>query len=324
MTQAMCEMGSYLRHLPDGETGERDRWVVGTINSLRSHPDLEVRREGDWTNYQDQLNFKVRKGHTLTGANLDLGYLTAYRDSKPVFERLRAECERPDLAFQVGIPGDFDMALFALGVTGPFRHRRPFTDATVRDIEQIHADSGDGVVFQIEVPAELVFVTQVPSAVQPAMAAWMGGIVANLAAKAPQGARFGVHLCLGDLGHKALGKLRDAGPVVRLTEAIVKRWPAQRPLEYVHAPLAVGEEPPVLDPSFYRPLGNLELPAQIRFVAGLLHESRSVDDLRQVLAEVESQLGRTVDVAAACGLARRGQDAATLVMQQSAELCSTS
>lgn len=108
----------------------------------------------------------------------------------------------------------------------------------------------------------------------------------------------------------------------RLTDAIVRHWPAGRPLEYVHAPLAAGEEPPVLDPAFYRPLGQLRLPAQTRFVAGFLHESRSSDELRQILAEVESQLGHPVDVAAACGLARRGPHAAVATMRQGAALCS--
>ncbi|MQA12634.1 MAG: hypothetical protein GEV09_00250 [Pseudonocardiaceae bacterium] len=320
MTQALREVGPQLRHLPDGETGERDRWVVGIVNSMRSNPDLEVRREGDWSNYQNQLNFTVRKGHTLTGASLEFGHVEAYRDSRPIFERLREQYGHPELAFQVGIPGDFDMALFTMGLTGPFRHRRPFTDATVREIEQIHALAGDDAVFQLEVPAELVFVTQVPSAVQPLMSAWMGTVVANLAAKAPRGARFGVHLCLGDLGHKAMGKLSDAGPLVRLTHAITRRWPQGRPLEYVHAPLAAGEQPPVQDPSFYRPLAELRMPAATRFVAGFLHEDRTTGELRQILDRIESHLGRTVDIAAACGLARRGT---TTVMRQTTELCNT-
>jgi hypothetical protein len=321
MRQALREVGPYLRHLPDGETGERRNWVVGTINGLRSPPDLEVRREGDWSNYTDQLNFRVRKGHRLTGDSLDLGYLAAYRNSYPVFERLRNEYARPGLGFQVGIPGDFDMALFALGPTGPFRHRRPFADATVRDIEQIHARAGDDVVFQLEVPAELVFMTKVPATAQPAMAAWMGRAVTNVARRAPRGARFGVHLCLGDLGHQALGRLRDVGPLVRLGNAIARRWPAGRPLEYVHAPLAAGEEPPVLDAPFYRPLDRLRLPQHTRFVAGFLHEARTLDELRQILAHVESHLGRAADVASSCGLARRGPDAAVAVMRQGAELC---
>jgi hypothetical protein len=323
MTLALREVGPHLRYLPDGETGERDRWVVGIINNLRSHPDLRVRREGDWSSYKDQLNFAVRKGHQLTGDRLDFGHVAAYQASWPIFERLREEQDWTNFDFQVGIPGDFDMALFTLGLPGPFQHRGPFTDATVREIEQIHALAGRQVLFQIEAPAELVFVTQVPSVAQPAMAAWMAGVVTKLASRAPRGARFGVHLCLGDLGHKALGKLRDAAPLVHLTNAIVKRWPAGRPLEYVHAPLAAGEDPPVLSKSFYHPLDGLRMPAETRFVAGFLHEDRTLDELRQILSEIESRLGQPVDIAASCGLARRGRDAAIAVMRQSAELCSS-
>jgi hypothetical protein len=69
-------------------------------------------------------------------------------------------------------------------------------------------------------------------------------------------------LCLGDLGHKSLGRLRDAGPLVLLAKAIVQRWPAGRPLEYLHAPLAAGEDPPPADPAFYRPLERLKLPGE--------------------------------------------------------------
>lgn len=215
------------------------------------------------------------------------------------------------------------MALFSMGLAGPFRHRRPFTDATVREIERIHAQAGDDVLFQIEVPVELVFVTRVPAVAQPAMAAWMGGIVANLARRAPRGARFGVHLCLGDLGNKALGKLADARPLVFLSNSLARRWPSTQPLEYVHTPMAAGEEPPVLDPSFYRPLDGLRLPAGTRFVAGLLHEARTQEELWEILAHVESRVGHTVDIAAACGLARRGRQAASEVMRQSAALAAS-
>lgn len=187
MTLAMREVGPHLRYLPDGGTGERDHWVMGIVNSLRSHPDLRVRREGNWSSYKDQLNFVVRRGHRLTGESLDFWHVAAYEENRPVFERLCKEFARTDLIFQVGIPGD--MALFTFGLTGPFRHRRPFTEATVREIEQIHTRAHGDVLFQLEVPVELVLVTQVPGVIQPVMAAWMGGVVTDLAARAPRGAR---------------------------------------------------------------------------------------------------------------------------------------
>jgi hypothetical protein len=321
MTQALQELGPHLRYLPDGETGERDQWVVSMIETLRANPDLEVRREGSWTSYKDQLNFAVRRGHQLRGDSMDFGIVAAYQGSWPVFAKLREQYHQPDLAFLVGIPGDLDLALFSLGMTGPFRHRRPFTEALARQIAEIQQAGGDQVLFQIEVPAELVFMTKAPRLAQPPLAGWLGGIVANLAGQAPAGTRFGVHLCLGDLGHKSLGRLQDAGPLVLLANAITERWPAGRPLEYVHAPLAAGEDPPSADPAFYRPLERLKLPGGTRFVAGLLHEARSADDLRPLLAQVESTLGQWVDVAASCGLARRGPQAAERVMRQGAALC---
>jgi hypothetical protein len=54
--------------------------------------------------------------------------------------------------------------------------------------------------------------------------------VVTLAAAAPAGARFGVHLCLGDMNHKAYGRMTDAAPLVQLANAIAARWPAGRPI----------------------------------------------------------------------------------------------
>jgi hypothetical protein len=323
MTKALTEIGPHLRCLPDGETGERGTWIACMIENLRANPALRVRREGGMTNYQDMLNFAVRRGQTLRAGSMDFGIAAAYQASWPVFAKLRAEHQLPGLSFQVGIPGDLDMSLFSMGLTGPFRYRRPFAEALASQVAKIHAESGDQVLFQLEVPAELIFMTRAPGPVRPPLARWLGGVVAGLAARAPAGARFGVHLCLGDLGHQALGRLGDTGPLVLLANAIAARWPSSRPLEYVHAPLAAGIDPPPADPAFYRPLERLELPDRTRFVAGLLHEGRETDELRPILALVESALGREADVAAACGLGRRDPAAAEKTMRQGAALCSS-
>jgi hypothetical protein len=319
MRTALERVGPHLRSLPDGETGDRRVWIVGLIESFRGHPDLEVAREGDWSDYQHQLNYRVRRGHQLRGDALDLGYLASYRGSRPVFDRLAgAAGARP--AFQVGIPGDLDLAMFTLGPTRLLGHRRPFTEATVRELTAIHRESGGDVVFQVEVPAETVFV---------AKAGPLGGLAAGrlaagitrLAAAAPEGARFGIHLCLGDLGHRALGVLHSTRPLVVLANAIARGWPAGRTLEYVHAPLAAGELPPPTDPAFHAPLGALRLPAGTRFVAGFLHEARGVDEQRALLATIEAAVGHQVDVAAACGLGRRTTEQALATLDQARALC---
>jgi hypothetical protein len=77
----------------------------------------------------------------------------------------------------------------------------------------------------------------------------------------------------------------------------------------------------VLDPAFYRPLADLRLPETTRFIAGFLHEGRSIEEARHILGLVEFAYGGTVDVAAACGLGRRGHDNALATMRQAAALC---
>src|SRR6185437_10180352 len=121
---------------------------------------------------------------------------------------------------------------------------------------QISRMFGDDVLFQIEVPAESVLMARTPSALRPALAALLARRISALAQGAPDGSRFGLHLCLGDMNHCALGRLTDASPLVLLANAVAARWPDRRLLHYGHAPLAAAEKPPPGPEVFYRPLGG--------------------------------------------------------------------
>ncbi len=334
---AFDRLGGHLRSVPDGETGERRNWIIHIIEALRRHPDLEVAREGDWSDYDRTPTFRVRKGHRLTAGSLDLQHVAPVEAAYPDFARRRAEAVSAgvagagELAFQVGIPGDLDMALFVFGPVGILRHRRAFTDATVAEIRQIAALAGHDsagrtdVVFQLEIPAELVFVARFPDILQPVAAWWLGRGVARLAARSPAGTRFGIHLCVGDMNHRALARLRDVAPLVRLANAIARAWPDGRTLEFVHAPFAAAAEPPPSPGTpdgarFYAPLRQLRLPVGTRFIAGFVHEARPLEEQRQTLALIESLVGRRVDVATSCGLGRRDREAALATIDRAAQL----
>src|SRR3546814_786973 len=60
MKLAKDELGSHLRWLPDGETGDRQDWVASIIDGLRTHPDLELSKEGDWSDYDSTPRFRIR------------------------------------------------------------------------------------------------------------------------------------------------------------------------------------------------------------------------------------------------------------------------
>lgn len=320
MTGALDRLAPWLRALPDGETGERRNWIIHIVEAMRDHPDLELVKEGSWSDYQDVPRFRVRKGHRLYGAALDFGELSAAEASWPTFETLRTNSSLPELSFQVGIPGDFDLAMFTLGPAAALRHRRAFAEATVRQIRAIHVLTGERAVFQIEVPAELVLLARAPGPSQPALARILGRQIASLAAGAAPGTRFGIHLCLGDMNHRALGRMTDATPLVLLANAIARAWPADRLLEFVHAPFAAAENPPPLSRAFYAPLRGLRL-GPVRFVSGIAHEEQPLADQRRLRALVDEATGQAVDISTSCGLGRRSPDNAYAALDRIAELC---
>ena len=322
MTAALERMGPNLRSLPDGETGERTNWIIHIVESFRRHPDLELKSEGAWTDYSDIPRFAIRKGATLTGESLDFGHTADFDANSPTFLKLREQHGLKDVAYQLGLPGDFDMALFTLGPLAAFQHRRPFTEATLRTIRAVYERAGDDVVFQLEVPAELVFVAKMPAPLQSAMAAYLARGITRLVEQAPEGARFGVHLCLGDMNHRALGTMSDVSPLVHLTNAIAASWPHGRRLEFIHAPLAAAIEPPPNRRRFYAPLAKLRLPADVDFIAGFAHEDQPISAQLTLRDHLDGLLGRPVGVATACGLGRRERQPALAALDRTAALVS--
>jgi hypothetical protein len=235
------------------------------------------------------------------------------------FDTLRAglaDGAHPGPRFLVGIPGDVDLAMFTFGPSGPVRHLRPFTEALAATMYQIRALFGDDVLFQIEVPVESVVLARAPSGLRPALARLLARRIAALAQGAPAGSKFGLHLCLGDMNHRALGRLPDASPLVLLANAVTSRWPAGRPLRYVHAPLAAADDPPPASEAFYRPLAGLKLGHGVRFVAGFAHEDQDAAIQFRIREMIEGAVGRPVDVSTSCGLGRRQPDAALAAMDR--------
>lgn len=314
MRLAVDRLGPDLDFMPDGETGERRDWIKSMLDGFREHPRFETVRDGDWSDYDTTPRFRVRPGERLYGAALDLGIVAAARASLPVFRELR-----PAATFQVGIPGALDLAMFTFGPAGMMRHAGVFAEALSLTMHEVHALAGGEVLFQIEIPAEMILLARSPRPARKALARLLADRVAALALGAPAGARFGVHLCLGDLNHRALGRLGDAGPLVQLANALAARWPSTRPLHYVHAPLAAAVAPPVDDPAFYRPLSGLRL-GGARFVAGYAHERQDLATQLRIRGYVEDAVGGATDVSTSCGLGRRNRADAIAAMDRIREL----
>ncbi|MFC9847625.1 hypothetical protein ACFWFF_17250 [Streptomyces sp. NPDC060223] len=303
------ELAGRVRRLSGGETGPRLQWFVPLVKAIKALPHIRTVQDGEWTGYDDTDRLKVQRGSRLTPGDIPMRLSEYAREELAALDALGTPASA-DLPLQVGVPGYLDMALFIFGPVGVFRHARAFRDATAGQIADVHRTAGDALVFQLEVPAALIAVVSAPRPLRPLLARLMARLVTSQVSKAPQGSRFGVHLCLGDLGHRALKIPSSAAPQAVLANALVRRWPQGRPLEFVHLPLSGGDQPPVTSTAYYAPLRRLRVPSDVSVVAGIAHEEQPAGDQLAVRALVEEALGRRTDIATACGLGRRTSEQA--------------
>jgi hypothetical protein len=308
------DLRGQVRRLTAGETGARLRWFVPLVKELMQLPQIRVVRSGDWTGYDDTDRLSVYAGGKLQPDDIPVRLAEYARSELATLESVGMPATR-DLPLQVGVPGYFDMALFIFGPLGVIRHAHAFRDAVSHQISDLYDVAGDRVVFQLEVPAALVAVSSTPKPLRSAAAKLMARLVTRQVARAPRGSRFGLHLCLGDLGHRPLKLPETADPQVRLANALCEHWPQGRTLDYVHLPLSGGDKPPVTTPKYYLPLHRLTVPRDVVVIAGIAHEKQAPDDQRVVRDLVEKALGRSIDIATACGLGRRTPEQAERAVQ---------
>ncbi|WP_225725311.1 MULTISPECIES: hypothetical protein [unclassified Nocardia] len=311
-----------LRTLATGETNRYEWYIQPIVEDLARQGLLEVKRQGSWRTSSDRTLYQVPRGVELTGEMMNLGIPAEAEEALPVFHRLREAYELPDLSLQIGMPSDFTLAFISMGVNGVRKHRKAFTDALVRDIAAVQKLVGNDVLIQIEATAELVLLAKTQPFHRFVEAKLrLGEGIAAMAAAAPAGTRFGVHLCLGSMRNKARTTMRDARPLVTLANSVARHWAAGRPLEYIHGPLAAGDKPPSTNPKWYAPLADLAIGENTGFYAGFVHETPTEAEQVRTLHLVEAALGRSVDgVASACGLGRRPREIADRMVVRAAAL----
>ncbi|MFI1919672.1 hypothetical protein [Nocardia sp. NPDC020380] len=311
-----------LRTLPSGETRRYDRYILPIIEDLVAQGLLVEAADPCWSLTAARSVHRVAPGVRLRGDEMNLGYADEAADAYPIFQKLRAERDLPALSLQAGMATDFTLTTVALACAARRRHRKAFAAAMEREILAIRQLAGDDVVIQLEAPAELVIAakTQPLHRIVDTVLRFGRGIGA-LAAAAPEGTRFGVHLCLGGMNNKARATLRDTRPQLALANSVARHWPDGRTLQYVHGPLAAGDLPPSTDPAFYAPLANLRLGAGTQFYAGFVHETPTEAEQVVTLQLIEAALGHRLDgVASACGLGSRARTVAGSLITRAATL----
>lgn len=300
------ELGPWLARIPDGETGNRHRWIWWQRQMLEAHPAME--RDTDTPPFElrqwdgalirttDWLRFRL--GVDPATVSFDTGYATAARDSYAVFRRLRqAGSIPPGVRFQVCLPtpmasGYMYVSPAALAAYLPVYERALLT--ALHDI--VAAIPPADLSIQWDVCQEvLVFEHYFPH--RPAT--YRNDIFAQLGRlgdAVPAEAECGYHLCYGSPRDEHLVMPKDSAILVEIGNGLLACL--HRRLDFLHLPVPADRS----DDAYFEPLRALSLPRETALYLGLIHHADAAGDQARMAAarKVVPRFG----IATECGWGR--------------------
>jgi hypothetical protein len=286
--QVAGELGPYLRRLPDGETGERGRWIFFQAMMLRAHPAMEedpteppfrfVQWDGKVIRETKRLRFKP--GIDPQSVTFDTGYDRAATESYAVFSRLRREGVIPShIRFQVSLPTPMASGYMYVSPKAREAYLLVYERALLAALRQITtAIPADDLAIQWDVCQEvLVFENYFPE--RPAdYKAQIFAELGRLGEAVPEAVEMGYHLCYGSPLDEHLVQPEDMAMLVEIMNGIGDA--VRRRLDFLHAPVPK----PRSDAAYFAPLAQWRRRPVTRLYLGLIHFDDRVGDAERIAA----------------------------------------
>lgn len=282
------QLGPWLARIPDGETGERGRWIWWQREMLLRHPAMEIdltvppqefrQWDGQLLRTIDML--RLKPGIDLSGVVFETGYAAAALDSYAVFRRLRDEGQIPaGIRFQVCLPTP--MASASMYVSGPGRA------AYLPIYERALCTALDGILngiphndlsIQWDVCQEVLvfenYFADRPESYAEDISAELG----RLGNAVPDDVECGYHLCYGSPRDEHLVMPKDMRVMVEMTGGLLRTL--NRRLDFIHLPVPKDR----MDDRYFAPLRELALPAGTALYLGLISENDAAGDAARIAA----------------------------------------
>ena len=299
-------LGPHLRRLPDGETGERRRWIWFQRAMLERHPAIEVDptvplfalRQWDGTLLRETPLLRFRPGVDPATVTFETGYAPAARASYDVFRRLRAAGGVPaGVKFQVCLPTP--MASAYMYVSPPAReayvpaYRRALLGALA---EVVGAIPGEDLAIQWDVCQEVLihegFFPDRPADYARRIATEL----ATLGDAVPAEVETGYHLCYGSPADEHLVMPKDTAVMVEIANGM--RRALRRRIDFLHLPVPKDRT----DAGYFRPLRGLGGFDDTAIYLGLIHHDDAAGDRARI--EAAREFVARFGVASECGWGR--------------------
>ena len=299
-------LGAHLSRLPDGETGERRRWIYFQRLMLEKHPAMEVDptvplfalRQWDGKLLREMPLLRFRSGIDPDSVTFETGYAPAARASYETFRALQsAGVIPPRVRFQVCLPTPMASAYMYVSP----KAREPFIWTYERALRQALEDILEAIpaaqlAIQWDVCQEVLvyegFFPDRPADYKRHILAEL----ARLGGAVPDAVEVGYHLCYGSPADEHLVMPRDMAVMVEMAEGL--RQALRRRIDFLHMPVPKDRT----DADYFRPLARLQGFDDSALYLGLIHHGDRAGDRARISAA--RAFTERFGVAAECGWGR--------------------
>ncbi len=299
-------LGPHLRRIPDGETGERIRWIWFQRDMLWNHPDMEADPDaGLYAVYQwdgkllRETPYVRFKPTADPGAvRFPTGYAEAAQASYAVYSRLReAGVIAPGTRFQVSLPTPMATAYMYVSPAARAAYLPAYERSLLAALDGIlNAIPHDRLSIQWDVCQEVLLFEDYFSHRPADYKAQVFGELARLGDRVPAAVELGYHLCYGSPADEHLVMPKDLGILVEIGNGLAAALP--RRLDFLHLPVPKDRA----DRAYFQPLRELDLPDSAGVIMGLIHFDDPDGDLAR--CDAARQFLPTFAVASECGWGR--------------------
>ena len=298
--------GSYLRRLPDGETGIRKTWIRFLQAVLAENPAIELAddvppfkfTQWDGKVLREIPRLRIKPGATADPNTFETGYAEMAMASWSLFEQLQKSGVIPAaVKFQISLPTPIAPTYNNMVPSDRPLLLPALTQHLTGEVAKIAAAiPNDRIAVQWDVCQEVL--------------AWEGyyekgpvdfrtetiDVLTRIGDAVPKGIELGYHLCYGSPADEHCVQPKDMAIMVEIANATSAG--VVRPIQFFHMPVPKGRT----DDAYFAPLDNLHLQPETELYLGLIHhDDPEGDAARLAAARRHTRVG---GIATECGMAR--------------------
>jgi hypothetical protein len=311
MREITTRVPSGLRRLPDGETGDRDNWILFQLQKFLQWPSLTTAQLGDGGQGDYERPPQLQLADGIDPAEMtwpNLGYADAYLASYQTFVALREQGIIPEgVRFQVEYPTPMASIGAYIVLDQQAMLLPSYARAMFADLDRVLAAiPPDEAAVQWDVAVEFGVLEE---AFGPGGAQAFDLIVASLMRcvdQVPDEVPVGLHLCYGDYGHTHFKQPESLAMQVRVLNAVAAA--ASRPVSFASFTVPQYQR----DEAYFAPLADMaDHGIELNFALVPYHPDEQAagttdDQVRLIDAALASSAGggREWGICTECGMGR--------------------